>query len=97
MQRSTRRRFLQAAALGTAGAVATPPSASAQDNPPRPADNQAQALAEIVRMRLGRHLSEAQLKSVQQRLGRSLATSEQLKRTRLENGDEPAFVFVPGD
>jgi hypothetical protein len=83
---------MKAAALGAVGTAAAP--ALAQDQP-RPADNQAQALADLVRARIGKHLTEAQLKSVQQRLTRMLATSDQLKRTRLENGDEPAFVFVP--
>jgi hypothetical protein len=95
-EQSSRRRFIKAAALGTAGAFAAGP-ALAQDPAPSSAERQAQALAEIVRLRFGQHLNAAQMKSVQQRLARSLATSEQLKRTRLENGDEPAFVFVPGE
>ena len=92
MQPTTRRRFMQAAALGAVGAATAP--AQAQEQPRQP-DNQTQALADIVRARFGKHLNEAQMKSVQQRLTRMLATSDQLKRTRLENGDEPAFVFVP--
>ena len=92
MQPTTRRRFMKAAALGTIAAAGGP--VLAQDQP-RPARNQAEVLAEIVRLRFGQHLSEAQLKSIQQRLGRQLATAEQMKRTRLANGDEPAFVFMP--
>ncbi len=97
MQSTTRRRFLKAAALRSAGALGAAGPAAAQDNPPRPAADQARALAEIVRLRLGQHLTEEQMKSVQQRLGRALATAAQLRRTRLENGDEPAFVFAPMD
>lgn len=91
MQSTTRRRFLKTAALGSLAAAAP---ALAQDQP-RPARGQAEALAEIARLRFGQHLNEAQMKSVQQRLGRQLATGEQMKRTRLTNADEPAFVFVP--
>ena len=92
----SRRRFIKTAALGTVGALAAGPALT-QDQAPSPADRQAQALAEIVRLRFRQHLNEAQMKSVQQRLVRSLATAEQMKRTRLENADEPAFVFVPGE
>jgi hypothetical protein len=91
---TTRRRFMTAALAGTAGALCPAPAA-AQDNPPRPAADQARAMAEIVRMRLGQHLNEEQMRSVQQRLARNVATSAQLQRTRLNNGDEPAFAFVP--
>ena len=94
MQPTDRRRFMKNATLGTAGALLAGVPALAQDQP-RPARNQAEVLAEIVRLRFGQHLSEAQLKSVEQRLGRQLATAEQMKRTRLNNADEPAFVFVP--
>jgi hypothetical protein len=83
---------MKAAGLSAVAAAGDP--ALAQEEP-RPARNQAESLAEIVRVRFGQHLSEAELKSIQQRLGRQLATAEQMKRTRLTNGDEPAFVFVP--
>jgi len=96
-EQPSRRRFMKAAALGTVAVTAAATPALAQERTPAPADRQAQALAEIVRLRFGQHLNEAQMKSVQQRLARALATAEQLKRTRLENGDEPAFVFVPGE
>ena len=92
--RPDRRRFVKTAALGVAGLAASEGYGQA---PPPAADARArtaQALAEIARLRFGQHLNEAQLKSVQERIGRSLATAEALKRTRLENGDEPAFVFA---
>jgi len=92
MEPTTRRKFIKAAGLSAVAAVGGP--ALAQEEP-RPARSQSESLAEIVRARFGQHLSEAQLKSIQQRLGRQLATAEQMKRTRLANGDEPAFVFVP--
>jgi hypothetical protein len=92
---TTRRRFMTTAIAGTAGALGAAAPAAAQDNSPRPAADQARAMAEIVRMRLGQHLNEEQMRSVQQRLARNVATSAQLRRTRLDNGDEPAFAFVP--
>lgn len=91
---TTRRQFMTAAVAGTAGVLCTAPAA-AQENSPRPAADQARAMAEIVRMRLGQHLNEEQMRSVQQRLARNIATSAQLRRTRLDNGDEPGFAFVP--
>jgi hypothetical protein len=92
MKPTTRRKFMKAAGLSAVAAAGGP--ALAQEEP-RPARSQSESLAEIVRVRFGQHLSEAELKSIQQRLGRQLATAEQMKRTRLTNGDEPAFVFVP--
>jgi hypothetical protein len=94
--RSTRRRFLQVAALSSATATACATGAEAQDSAPR-ADNAARALTDVIRERFGRNLTETQVKSVEQRLTRQLATAELLKRTRLDNGDEPAFLFTPGD
>ncbi|MBI3822687.1 MAG: twin-arginine translocation signal domain-containing protein [Planctomycetes bacterium] len=85
MQEPTRRRFLQAAAVGAALPLA---DAVAQDPPS--AD---QALLGIVRQRF-KFLSDAQLKAVQAGLQRSLASAEILKRTRLTQIDEPATIFV---
>jgi hypothetical protein len=53
----------------------------------------AEALTEIVRARYGRHLSEEQLKEVEQTIRKDLLVAELLKRTKLLNSDEPAFVF----
>lgn len=92
MEPITRRKFMKAAGLGAVAAASGP--ALAQDQP-RPARSQAELLIDVVRARFGQHLSEAQLKSIQQRLSRQLATADQMKRTQLANGDEPAFVFVP--
>jgi hypothetical protein len=96
MTRKTRRRFLQTVAGASAGALVVGSEASAQD-PPARGDEVARHLAEVVRLRFGPQLNEQQLRIVQQRISRSLANAETLRRTPLENGDEPAFVFVPQD
>ena len=86
MSKPTRRRFLQAAALG----AALPLAADAAQDPPS-AD---QSLLAIVRQRF-KHLSEDQLKAVGAALQRGIAAADVLKRTRLAPIDEPATVFVP--
>ncbi|HZT82051.1 MAG TPA: hypothetical protein VFA26_17625, partial [Gemmataceae bacterium] len=53
----------------------------------------ADALSEAVKLRYGKQLTEAQLKRVKQSIQRGQATAGILRRTRLANGDEPAFVF----
>src|SRR5436309_336487 len=85
MSKPTRRRFLQAAAIG----AALPLVARAAQDPP----SAEQALLGIVRQRF-KHMSEDQLKAVQTSLQRGLAAGETLKRTRLAPIDEPAMVFV---
>jgi hypothetical protein len=88
MSDTTRRRFLQAAAsaalplLATQGADAGEPAPSAE-----------QSLTNIVRQRF-KHLTEAQIKTVQTGLQRNLAMAEILKRNALDPVDEPATVFV---
>jgi hypothetical protein len=98
--KSTRREFtkkvalLAAAPLAAAGATAAP--GPPLDGPPRPAEAIAsvgQALAEVVRLRYGKHLSEEQLKRVRQRIETNLRASNALRRPPLQNADEPDFLF----
>lgn len=84
MSQQSRRRFLQAAALG----AALPLAADAGE--PASAD---QALLAIVRQR-SKHMTEDQLKAVQGSLRNGLGAAEVLKRVRLAPIDEPATVFV---
>jgi hypothetical protein len=53
----------------------------------------AESLTQIVRARYGQHLSEGQLKQVEQSIRKNLALADFLKQTKLSNSDEPAFVF----
>ena len=89
MSHSTRRRFLQAAAIGAALPLVEGSAALAGD-PPASADA---ALTAVVRLRF-KFLSEAQLKAVQTGIQRNLAGGEVLKRFTLDPVDEPATIFV---
>jgi hypothetical protein len=88
MSKPSRRRFLQAVAVGTALPLAAVPTLEAGE----PASAE-QALLTMVRQRF-KHLSEDQFKTVQTSLRRGLAAAEVLKRIRLAPVDEPATVFV---
>ena len=90
MSQSTRRRFLQAAAVGAAlPLLGETPTAEAGD-PPASADA---ALTAIVRLRF-KHLTEAQIKTVQTGIQRGLVMGDALKRFTLDPVDEPATIFV---
>jgi hypothetical protein len=88
MFKPSRRRFLEAAAVG----AALPLVAVATLDAGEPASVEESLLA-IVRQRF-KHLSEDQLKAVQASLRRDLTAAEVLKRTRLAPVDEPATIFV---
>jgi hypothetical protein len=90
--RSTRREFnrhVAALAVGTAGAGVAP----AGDAPAARPASAGEALAEIVRLRYGRHLSEEQLRRVRQAIAGNLRAADRLYQVALQNGDEPAFAF----
>ena len=91
----TRRQFAQkVAALAAAPVVASAAAAQEPAPPARPA-TAGQALAEIVRLRYGRHLNAEQLRRATQRVENNLRMADRLKRIALLNGDEPAFQFTP--
>ena len=54
-----------------------------------------EALFETVRLRYGDRLSEDQLAVVREGIAAIAAASEELRSVKLENGDEPFFVFRP--
>jgi hypothetical protein len=89
MPKSTRRRFLQSAAVGAASPLIATPNADAGD-PPASVD---QALGAIARLRF-KHLTEAQFKTVQTGVQRGVVMGEILKRFALDPVDEPATIFV---
>ena len=41
----------------------------------------------------GKHLTENQLKRLRRRIEANMASAERLKKFRLKNSDEPAFLF----
>ena len=89
MTKSTRRRFLQTAAVGAALPLIPTPTVDAGD-PPASADA---SLTAIVRQRF-KHLSEAQIKTVQTGIQRGVAMADLLKRSPLDPVDEPCTIFV---
>jgi hypothetical protein len=85
---------LALAALAPAGASAAGPKAAP---PPEketdPLAAAARALADLVRARHGKHLSDEQLKRVRASIHGHLASGRRMRRVKLANGDEPAFTF----
>lgn len=55
----------------------------------------AAALLEQVRLRYGHHLTEAQMAEVRAGVQAIADASEELRSVKLDNGDEPFFVFKP--
>lgn len=53
----------------------------------------AEALAEVVRIRYGKNLSDEQLAEVKRSVNQRVRGADRLKQFKLANGDEPAFVF----
>jgi hypothetical protein len=83
----SRRQFhKQVAALAAAGFQVNPGGP--------PAATAAEALAEVLRLRFGRHLSDEQWRQVRQAVAGNLRLAERLGRVALQNGDEPDFAFA---
>jgi hypothetical protein len=106
----SRRRFLRslAAAPLLPGALAAPqvpapstlspsPPASAVPSPsPSPPGPVAQALGEVVRIRYGSQLEEADLAEIRKGIEDNLQAADRLRKAvKLGNGDEPVNVFHP--
>lgn len=92
-QRTNRRRFLKVCAAG-AVPLAAASAVAAQEQPAAAPETPAAALAALARLRFGKHLTDAQLKVVQQEITTALRLAESLKREALEPGEEPALVFL---
>jgi hypothetical protein len=99
----SRRRFLRSLAaaplLPTALSQApTPPSPaplipSPSPSPPGPV---AQALGEVVRVRYGSQLEEADLAEIRKGIEENLQAADRLRKAvKLGNGDEPINIFRP--
>jgi hypothetical protein len=94
--KSTRREFTQKLAL----LVATPllpraetSHAADEPPPPDPIAVTAAALTEAARARFGKNLDEEHVKKVTASIQRGLFSAQALRRSKLTNADEPAFVF----
>jgi hypothetical protein len=55
----------------------------------------ADALTDMVRSRHGKELTPLQVAAIKQSIYRKQYGAELLKKVKLQNGDEPAFVFQP--
>ena len=70
----------------------TPTPAQAPQGPPKPSPL-AEAYAEAARLRFGEHLSAEQLEAVKRDLEGNVRTADRLRSFKLQNSDEPDFVF----
>jgi hypothetical protein len=93
--KTTRREFTRnLAALAAAPLLAQPSAMRAADEPPPdPVAATADALAEAVRARFGKFMTDDQFNAVKQSIRQSQISAQFLKRSKLQNGDEPAFIF----
>ncbi len=78
-------------------AAPSPPPASPAPSPsPSPPGPVAQALGEVVRLRYGSQLEEADLGEVRKGIEDNLQAAERLRKAvKLGNGDEPVNAFHP--
>lgn len=75
---------------------AEPPASTAerlQAQTPAETLPEAEALSEVVRIQYGKNLSAEQMAEVKRSLSGRFRSAEAMKKVKLENGDEPAFVF----
>jgi hypothetical protein len=90
--KKSRRQFHKTVALLAAAPLAASPAAAPAADPPKTV---AQTLAELARVRYGKHLNEEQLAAVRRAIERNQRSAELLARIPLRNSDEPDFVFSP--
>ena len=82
---------------------ATPPEPKAPPNPqptptpraqtPPPPSPVAKAYAEVARARFGSQVTDEEFKRIERDLEGNVRTAERLRASKLENWDEPDFVF----
>ena len=54
---------------------------------------EAEALAEVARIQYGKYLNDDQMAEIKRSLSGRFRAAEAMKKTKLANGDEPAFIF----
>ena len=84
--------FAQAQTSNRAPEPRTPPSAQPSPSPQKPSPV-AEAYAEVARARFGDHLSAEELEKVKKDLEGNVRVADRLRTFKLQNGDEPDFVF----
>lgn len=81
-------------AAGYLSSRAAPMTFRGQQQPPVPQPSPlADAMTEVVRIRYGKDLSPAQLTDIKSIIAGKLRASERLRSFKLQNGEEPDFVF----
>ena len=78
-----------------------PKEAAAPPNPqPSPAPQKpsplAEAYTEVARVRFGEKLAPEQLEQIRKDMEGNVRTADRLRAVKLQNGDEPDFVFAAG-
>jgi len=91
--KSTRRQFTKSLAGLAALPLFLPNGVSAAQEPAEGITSAEQALAELIRLRYAKHLTEAQRKLVRQRIEAQLASAERMKKIVLKNSDDPVAAF----
>lgn len=93
-RKASRRDFAKRVALLAATPLAIPaPEAGAQGTAKSDSHTTAEALTEIARQRYGKFLSAEQMKAMQRAIEGGQRAADYLKRVKLKNSDEPAFIF----
>jgi hypothetical protein len=85
-------------ATSLANAQTAVPSAVPQPSPsptptPQPPSPVAEAYAEVARARFGKLVSPEQLSKIKEDLAGNVRSADRLRNYKLENSDEPDFVF----
>ncbi len=90
----SRRTFLRVVPAATL-CTAIQETAPAQNPTPDPLSAQADALAEVARLRYGSYLKEGDLNDIKRVIERNLRYSDALAKVKVSNSDEPDFIFIP--
>jgi hypothetical protein len=70
-----------------------PPPPTPPQQPPPPPSALAVLYAAVAQVRFGEHLSKEELESVKRDLDGNIRTADRLRAFKLQNSDEPDFVF----
>lgn len=96
-QRSSRRDFAKTLAMLGAAPLAMlggePVRADQPEKALQPLLLSLEAQLSLVRVKYGKHLNDEQMAEIIRVLARIHNAAERLKQVKLQNGDEPAFVF----
>lgn len=78
-------------------ATAQTPSASPSPSPsptPQKPSPLAEAYAEVARVRFSEHVAPAQWEQIKKDLEGNVRSADRLRGVKLQNGDEPDFIFI---